>query len=97
MSLQRRLTYLLAAYAGFTLLAAFGTVYGIQLHVEDALHSFERSVGEVSRLDRLRLEVRERCLEMREIVYGVHPADDSFRARTEDLFFQLAQNGRVFD
>ena len=91
MSLQRRLSYLLAAYAGFTLLAAFGTVYGIQLHVEDALGSFERSVGEAAQLDRLRLDMRERCLELREIVSGGRPAGDSFRTRAEELFSQLEQ------
>ncbi len=94
MSLQRRLTFLLAAFAGFALLASFGSVYAIQLHGEDARLSFQRSVGDVLRLEGLRLTVREHVVDLHEVVIGMRPADDSFAADAERLFTQLRQIGQ---
>jgi PAS domain S-box-containing protein len=91
MSLQKRLTYLLIAFVGFALLATFGTVYGIQLYVGDAVADFQRCLDDTLWLSQLRLEIRLRHLELRQIVYGLTPADSAYLKEQGSLFAKLRQ------
>jgi signal transduction histidine kinase/ActR/RegA family two-component response regulator len=67
MSLRRRLIYLLASFAGFALLAAFGTIYGIQMRVDSIIGSFQRSVDQAHQVDQLRIDAREQFVKIREL------------------------------
>lgn len=94
MSLQRRLTYLLAAFGAFSLAATFGTIYGIQLHVEEAMVSLRRALDETLQIDRLRLESRERYLQLHEVVDGVRQVDERYLAQRDGFFTRLRQVAR---
>ena len=89
MSLQKRLTYLLIAFASFALLAAFGTIYAIELQVDDAVESFARSMDHTHWLEHLRLDIREQHAELWEIIEGRRRPDESYLARQENLFAKL--------
>lgn len=91
MSLQKRLTCLLAAFVVFALVASFGTVYSIQLHVENAISSFQHSMDQTVWLDRLHLEAREQYIELRDIADGVRPADESYLTRRNAFLTKLQQ------
>ncbi|MFQ5489859.1 MAG: ATP-binding protein [Phycisphaerae bacterium] len=94
MSLQRRLAYLLAAFAAFSLAATFGTIYGIQLQVKGAMLSLRRSLDETLQIDRLRLESRERCFQLHEVVNGVRQVDEWYKADRDGFFTRLDQVAR---
>ena len=76
MSLDKKLAWLLAAFAGFALVATFATIYGVRLHVEGALGSLQRSMDEAARIDRVRLAAREQYVLLREAIDGVREIDE---------------------
>ncbi len=71
MSLKRRLILLLALFAAFGLLAAFGTIYGVQLRVDSAIGSFQRSLDQAQELDQLRIEASAQLVQLRELATGL--------------------------
>jgi PAS domain S-box-containing protein len=94
MNLQKRLIYLLVAFAGFALAATFATIYAVRWHVAGALTSLQRSMDDAAWIDRVRLEARGQLLELREAVDGVRPVDELYRARRDDFFDELRQVAR---
>jgi PAS domain S-box-containing protein len=91
MSLQRLLTYLLIAFAGFALLATFGAVYSIHLYTDDPAADFQRSLEDTLWLDQLRLETHLRHLELRQIVYGERAAGSADLKEQDSLFVKLGR------
>ena len=91
MSLQKRLTWLLVAFVGFALAATFGTIYAVRLHVEDAIVILQQSMDEAAWLDRVRLKAREQHLLLREVIDGLHEADDLYLAQRNGFFDELRQ------
>jgi len=94
MSLQRRLTYLLTAFAAFALAAAFGTIYGIQLHVDEAMSEFQQTLDQAHWLANLSIDLRGYGLDLREAVEGRWPAEASRLDRWMSLAGRLAEAGR---
>ena len=91
MSLQKRLTWLLVAFVGFALVATFGTIYAVRLHVEDAIVILQQSMDEAAWLDRVRLKARAQHLLLREVIDGLHEADDLYLAQRDGFFDELRQ------
>lgn len=91
MSLQRRLTWLLAAFAGFATLATGVTVYAVRLHVEGALTSVQRTHVEADWIERLRLGIRQQQVQLHEILTGLGRADKRYEAQREAYFDELRQ------
>jgi len=94
MSLQRKLIWLLAAFAGFALLATIATVYSVQLHLEEALESVQRTQAEAAWIERVRLGAREQQVHLREVVSGVRPPDELYLAKRSAFFDELRQVAR---
>lgn len=91
MSLDKKLAWLLAAFAGFALVATFATIYGVRLHVEGALVSLQRSMDEATWIDRVRLAAREQYVRLREAADGVREIDELDRAQRDGFFDELRQ------
>ncbi len=94
MSLQRRLTYLLMAFAAFALAATFGTIYGIQLHVDDAMIEFQQTLDQANWLARLSIDLRDYDLDLRGVVEGRQPAEATRLDRWMSLAGRLEEAGR---
>ncbi len=94
MSLQGRLTWLLGVFAIYALLATFGTIYAIRLHIDDAITSLQRSLDDATWIARVRLEAREQQLRLREVIEGSREADEAYHVRREGFFEELRQIAR---
>ncbi|MBN1513156.1 MAG: HAMP domain-containing protein [Phycisphaerae bacterium] len=94
MSLQRRLTYLLTAFAAFALAATFGTIYGIQLHVDDAMIEFQRSLDQAHWLAGLSIDLRDYELDLRGAVEGRWPVESGRLDRWMSLAGRLEEASR---
>lgn len=91
MSLQKRLNYLLVAFAAFALAATFGTIYGVRLHVEDAISSLQESMDDAAWIDRVRLDARKQAALLREVVEGRREIDELYLARRDGFLDELRQ------
>ncbi len=91
MSLQKRLRWLLIAFASFALVATFGTIYAVRLHLEDAIASLQRSMDEAAWIDQVRLETREQHVRLREVIDGLREPDELYRAQRDGFFDELRQ------
>jgi signal transduction histidine kinase len=91
MSLQKRLTWLLTAFAGFGLVVTFGTIYAVRLHVEDAIAGLQSSLDDADWVYGVLLEAREQHVSLREIVDGLREADELYHAERDQFFDELRQ------
>lgn len=91
MSLQRRMTWLLFAFVGFTLTATFGTIYVTRLRIDDAANSLQQSMNEAAMIDRARMDAREQYVVLREVVDGLREADETYRSQRDYFFGRLGQ------
>jgi signal transduction histidine kinase len=94
MSLQKRLTWLLIAFAAFALLAAFVTIYAAGVHVESAIAGLQRRQSEMEWIERLRVRAREQQLLIQEIVVAARPADERYFALRDAFLNELHQVAR---
>lgn len=81
--------YLLTAFAGFVVVAALTTIYGIQLHVQDAIVRFDESMHQTGQVDRLHVAAREQLVRLHNIIDGRREIDVSYHAAREEFFTQL--------
>ena len=86
MSLQKRLTWLLAAFAGFSIIASFGTIYAVQLYVAQAAADLDLLMDRSHALDHLRLTLRDQCVRLHEIVAGLREGGPAFEQQNDQLF-----------
>lgn len=91
MSLQKRLSYLLAAFALFAVAAAFAVVYSVQVHLGRATARLQRALDEVAWAERLGLQAREQHVGLRELVAGTRTSDELDRAERDGFFDELDQ------
>jgi PAS domain S-box-containing protein len=94
MSLQRRLLWLLVAFAAFCLLSTFGVIYAVHLHVGQAMTDLRQTQSEAAWLEQLRLTIRERYLDLRAFVLANPNAAHPNTAASADVFDQLHQVAR---
>ncbi|MCP4247751.1 MAG: HAMP domain-containing protein [bacterium] len=91
MTLRRKLIYLHTAFAVFAVGAAFFTIYGVQLHVRDALSSFERLIDQSILADRLRVAAQRQLVEMHDIVSRRMSVNAAYLARRDVFFTRLTE------
>lgn len=94
MSLQRKLLWLLLAFVAFCLSLTFGTIYGVRLHVAQAMLDLQQSQSDTTWLEQVRLTARQHGLELREVVIGLRNPDTLDDTRRDDFLAQLHQVAR---
>ncbi len=94
MTLQRRLLWLLIAFAGFALLATFTTIYAVRVHVEDAIATLQRNRSETEWIEQLRLSAREEHIRLHEVVAGLREPDALYLAQRDAFLNELRQVAR---
>ncbi len=94
MRLRGKLVCLLTAFAAFTLLATFVTVYGIYLRVEEATRRFQRSMDQAHYVDESRLQAREHVVQLGGWLNGCSPVDEAYALERGDFFARLDQLAR---
>ncbi len=85
MSLQSRLTYLLIAFAAFSLLAAFGTMYGVRQQARGAIVRVQTSLDDGTFVDSIRLDLERQELALDFAVNGKRAIDELYLAEI-DMF-----------
>ena len=78
-TLRGKLVLLLACFAGFSVLTAAATIYGVQWRVSGAIERFEQVLDQTVQLDRLRLALKEQRLLLRDVVQGRGEAIEPYR------------------
>ena len=94
MSLQKRLTWLLVAFAGFSIVASFGTIYAVQLYVARAAADLDLLMDRSHALDHLRLTMRDQCVRLHESVAGLREVGPAFQQQNDQLIATIRHEAR---
>lgn len=82
---------MLAAFAAFAVVASFATIYGVQLHVEDAMASFQSSMTRGGQVDHLRLGALRQLARLRDVLDGRRQPNESYHAERDAFFVALEE------
>lgn len=91
MSLQRRLVWLLLAFAVFALLATAATIYAVRVHVEDAIESLQQTQAEADWVERVQLGLQEQHIRIREVSAGLREPGAHYFAERDRVLDDLRQ------
>ncbi len=89
MTLRRRLVLLHTAFAGFALIAALVTIYGVQVYTERVAARLEAMINEAQLIENLRVDLKILDVHLHELVTGRRPADAVFAAQCDTLLSRL--------
>ncbi len=91
MILRHRLVILQSAFAVFAVIVSAATIYGVELHVQNAIKSLERLVGRSNDVERLRIDARGLLFELYEMASGRREITESARARRDEFFTRIGE------
>jgi len=91
MILRHRLVILQSAFAVFAVIVSAATIYGVELHVQNAIQSLEQLVARSNDVERLRVDARGLLLELYEMAAGRREITASVRARRDAFFTRIAE------
>jgi len=92
MSLRKRLLWMLAAFAGYAVVAAAAAILGSQLHVGRATEEFQRLTGQSTRIDELELLLAQQSFLLQQLVDGQAQALKPYVAARDEWNSALQQS-----
>lgn len=94
MSLRRKLILLHTLFAAFAVAAASAVIYGVEIHVGEAMRTFAELNAQSLIVEQVRIETQSQISQLHDIVDGRRTDDESAVARREAYFTRLAEVGR---